>query len=127
MASDKKNNSKLKRQGIAWIYERFFAEQEGACALCKRADLELELDHDHECCTGSRRCGNCFRGLLCHGCNIRMGQFDAALKGALLASDRVLSLILGYYPREAEYVFRYLEQRQRQEEILVFRYGRPPE
>lgn len=49
--------------------------QGGVCAICgvgpgKRA---LHVDHDHGCCPGSRSCGICTRGLLCHNCNIALG------------------------------------------------------
>lgn len=96
-------------------YDKFFKEQEGKCALCDRTDLELILDHDHECCRGKRLCGLCYRGLLCQGCNIHMGDFDAALKGALLVGWKTTYLITWYYPKEAEYVLKYATRRERRE------------
>ena len=52
-----------------WMYE----SQDRACAGCRtpRADVDLEVDHDHQCCPGTRSCGRCVRGLLCRSCNAR--------------------------------------------------------
>lgn len=116
--------SPKKKQGI---YNKFFRKQEGACALCGRTDLELFLDHDHGCCPGRRPCGKCYRGLLCHGCNVnRMADFDAALKGALLVGERTVALIVGYYPREAEYMINYVKMRSRHGVGRLGRSGIPP-
>lgn len=34
----------------------------------------LVVDHDHECCPGSRSCGRCVRGFLCPNCNAASGM-----------------------------------------------------
>lgn len=50
-------------------YERMLREQGGVCALCPNPPAEkrrLDIDHDH----GSM----VVRGLLCPGCNIRLGR-----------------------------------------------------
>ena len=41
--------------------------QNGGCALCKRTDKKLTIDHDHET--------EKLRGLLCYSCNMGLGLF----------------------------------------------------
>lgn len=60
-------------------------KQGGVCAICGREEtahhsLLLKIDHDRTCCSGSRSCGRCVRGLLCSNCNRAIGLFgdDAA-------------------------------------------------
>lgn len=49
-------------------YDRMFAEQGGACAVCgEEEEGYLHVDHDHT--TGK------VRGLLCKSCNIGLGMF----------------------------------------------------
>lgn len=60
-------------------YELLLAEQGGVCALCEgisRDGKALHIDHDHDCCPGSKSCGKCVRGLLCDGCNRGLGHFN---------------------------------------------------
>lgn len=45
------------------------------CALCSKK-TDLVVDHDHHCCPGAKTCGTCTRGILCRGCNVRVGHFD---------------------------------------------------
>jgi hypothetical protein len=53
-----------------------------ACGICKTTDPGgrggWHIDHDHSCCPGEwwQSCGKCIRGLLCHHCNIGMGNFS---------------------------------------------------
>lgn len=56
-------------------FEQQLIAQNYACAICKREDIHLYVDHDHNCCAGKTSCGYCFRGLLCHACNIGLGSF----------------------------------------------------
>lgn len=69
-------------------YSARLAEQDGHCALCAREREEngnrLAIDHDHECCGGTGSCGNCLRGLLCRGCNVRLGTLIAILSVGLI-------------------------------------------
>jgi hypothetical protein len=53
--------------------DALYAAQGGLCAGCEMPfpNDDLEIDHDHECCSGAWSCGGCIRGLLCHGCNCR--------------------------------------------------------
>lgn len=35
---------------------------------------KLVVDHDHACCPGETSCGECVRGLVCHNCNVMIGN-----------------------------------------------------
>jgi Recombination endonuclease VII len=59
--------------------EDMYRTQEKSCAGCRDPkDLkDLVIDHDHSCCPSHRRsCGKCTRGLLCHRCNMTLGNFE---------------------------------------------------
>ena len=53
-------------------YDIMYAEQQGCCLICNRHQSELPtklaVDHDHK--TGN------IRGLLCRGCNTRLGWYE---------------------------------------------------
>lgn len=60
-------------------YERMYVEQQGVCAICRRAESaagphgevrRLSVDHDHS--TGA------VRGLLCAACNLVLGMVERA-------------------------------------------------
>lgn len=62
-------------------YQQLLATQGGKCALCGSTEGSsrfgrLCVDHDHECCEGSRSCGKCVRGLLCTTCNKALRNVD---------------------------------------------------
>jgi hypothetical protein len=61
-------------------FEDMFAKQGGKCLICKTTSPEgngdgWHVDHNHDCCKGSRSCGECVRGILCNNCNSGLGQF----------------------------------------------------
>ncbi len=64
---------RLKRLGrdLAWY------DAHARCGICKATVPggmgRWHLDHDHACCDAG--CQKCFRGLLCHSCNVGLGQF----------------------------------------------------
>lgn len=49
-----------------------------ACANCGSGEGRMHMDHDHSHCKAG--CGECFRAILCLGCNIALGYLkeDAA-------------------------------------------------
>lgn len=57
-------------------YRDLVRDHGDACALCDRPfipeDLQFVIDHDHV--TGR------VRGLLCQGCNLRLGFFERAMR-----------------------------------------------
>jgi hypothetical protein len=61
------------------------ARQGGGCAICRRAGLPLEVDHDHRHCPGRTGCRSCVRGLLCGRCNAGLGLIGDAALPRLLA------------------------------------------
>jgi hypothetical protein len=89
------------------IYTTFLLLQGGVCGLCRK-DRELELDHDHGCCKKQKRCGYCYRGLLCRSCNQRMGRLDELLNLGVLAVTVINSM-----PDEVAYLCRYLERQRK--------------
>ncbi len=60
-------------------YLEMLAEQDDACAICRKAFTEETVpyvDHDHACCPeDATSCGRCVRGLLCQQCNTGVGMF----------------------------------------------------
>lgn len=77
----------IRRYGITVErYEEMFAEQNGACKICRSPFTSTpHIDHSHACCPSrrsiTRACGGCVRGLLCGQCNRAIGLFyeDAAV------------------------------------------------
>jgi hypothetical protein len=64
------------------FYKDTLALQNNGCALCGQPEegRRLSIDHDHSCCDSTFSCGKCLRGLLCPGCNIRIGHVESLLK-----------------------------------------------
>lgn len=64
-------------------YERRFAAQGRACAICgttTSGQRNFHIDHDRSCCAGARSCGTCVRGILCNLCNLGLGCFTDSPK-----------------------------------------------
>jgi hypothetical protein len=60
-------------------YNDLLAKQGGGCAICGidvEGEKKLSVDHDHDCCPGSKSCGKCIRGLLCGSCNRAVGLME---------------------------------------------------
>ncbi len=60
-------------------YEAMLIKQDFRCAICPQQHgwgryEKLHVDHDHQCCKGSKSCGKCVRSLLCSHCNIMLGN-----------------------------------------------------
>ena len=64
-------------------FEVIFESQGRKCAVCAsdspnaRINGSWSVDHDHSCCRGEKTCGKCIRGILCSGCNIRIGVLES--------------------------------------------------
>ena len=56
-------------------FEELKEKQNNSCAICKKDDMILFVDHDHTCCNSDYSCGTCVRGLLCSLCNAALGMF----------------------------------------------------
>jgi hypothetical protein len=71
---------RLKQLGLTpEQYDTLLANQKYRCTIC-RTDTpggrgRFHVDHDHTCCPGTTACGKCVRGLLCHHCNLGLGNF----------------------------------------------------
>lgn len=67
-----------KRYGITPEHFDAMLEEQGGCGSCGSLTTDgkyWHIDHDHSCCPSSdRTCGNCIRGVLCHGCNTALGN-----------------------------------------------------
>lgn len=67
------------------LYQAMVDAQGGGCGICGetlKMDRFTHVDHDHTCpCSGPGSCGGCVRSVLCHGCNIGIGNMrdDPAL------------------------------------------------
>ena len=58
------------------LVARLSDAQGGVCGICRTADTDLMIDHDHACCSGRKPpCEKCIRGLLCRHCNTALGWF----------------------------------------------------
>lgn len=86
----KENPNKQKNATLKYKYKMTIDEywemlrvQDG-CAIChaqwKPGSKMFAVDHDHSCCQGQVTCGKCVRGLLCHTCNIKVGQLESILE-----------------------------------------------
>ena len=54
----------------------FLVAQDYKCAILQKKSNKLNVDHDHSCCSGSKSCGKCVRGLLCTNCNMFIGRIE---------------------------------------------------
>jgi len=65
------------------------AAQDGRCAICRRPEPRLVIDHDHRHCPGRIGCRQCVRGYLCNTCNSALGWLgDVNIPAILRYLDR---------------------------------------
>ena len=59
-------------------YDSLLAQHNYTCPICTKTFLKkgFVVDHDHSCCPGIRSCGKCVRGIVCRGCNVKLGAID---------------------------------------------------
>ena len=74
-------NRTRSRFKVEW--QTLWDQQGGLCACCGepmlregREKLSAVVDHDHKCCSGSKSCGKCVRGLVHWRCNLVLGYAD---------------------------------------------------
>ena len=48
---------------------------DGKCSICREKDVAC-IDHDRECCPSYPTRGECWRGALCHECNVNLGFYE---------------------------------------------------
>lgn len=55
----------------------YLSEADFKCGICQKPieERSAHVDHDHSCCSGSKTCGGCVRGVLCMHCNKGLGFF----------------------------------------------------
>lgn len=83
ISTERRLKGRFKRS-TEW-YAETLAIQGVHCALCSAvpSTRRFHVDHDHACCpcVGTRyTCGKCVRGILCDGCNTRLGYLENVLK-----------------------------------------------
>lgn len=61
----------ISREKLITLFENPICSNPG----CSRTE-RLSIDHDHSCCNRRGSCGDCVRGLLCHGCNSALGMLQ---------------------------------------------------
>src|SRR3984885_14209503 len=81
--SRKKSNRKYRISSYGLTQELFdllLEAQQNACGMYHDPFEDgqlINVDHYHACCRGKNRsCGECIRGLLCHTCNIALGNIE---------------------------------------------------
>jgi len=93
---ENRNSIRVRKYGITTEhFEAMFAAQSGLCKICGEPETatlngkvrSLCVDHDHSCCPGERSCGKCVRGLLCLGCNVKLGWLERRLDAVLAYLD----------------------------------------
>ena len=70
---------KLGKHGLTVAeFDAMLAAQGNRCGSCDDPEPgghgTWHLDHDHMCCPGQYGCRKCIRGILCHACNLLLGN-----------------------------------------------------
>lgn len=75
-------------------YERMSKD---GCQVCKEeSDVNLHVDHDHNCCPGTKSCGKCVRGIVCPRCNMLVDRYE---RGKIRLDNPRVNKIIKYLER----------------------------
>lgn len=55
------------------MFDEIIIRQSGLCEICDEQLIRPNIDHDHNCCSGTHSCGYCIRGIICRNCNSSIG------------------------------------------------------
>ena len=57
--------------------EEFNSRSINGCEICgDKPEVNLEVDHDHNCCNKTITCGECVRGIICPKCNVNVHKYE---------------------------------------------------
>jgi hypothetical protein len=70
-------------------FDKMLAEQCNRCLVCGHEFTDANppvIDHDHNCCPGTKTCGQCIGGLLHSNCNSALGKLHDDPEICLMAA-----------------------------------------
>lgn len=83
---DKQARTRVQRYGLSESEYREMALKQGnSCAICRKGEVQLYVDHNHSCCPQGKTCGKCVRGLLCTRCNGVLHVFESGLSSKFIS------------------------------------------
>jgi hypothetical protein len=87
-----RRDQRRRRPNREYYWRGLPAPRGPACDVCGSTQ-RLCVDHDHSCCSGKARdaCGKCYRGTLCHTCNVAEGWINKLIQDGNL--ERMLKYL----------------------------------
>jgi len=70
-----REKERAKRYGLTVEALRLLIEKGCYAPGCSEKN-DLQIDHDHSCCSGATSCGKCVRGALCKRHNLYLGHIE---------------------------------------------------